>query len=107
MFRERLMLSRVLRNAALAISNIEFLFMTWVATCAKNWHYGKSETSQSLTLIRVIGTFAFARCGLFSGANLAMGSTQQPTRAKEAFPLLVEVIPGKLNVKVFLLDIHY
>jgi len=53
MFGERLILSRVLRNAALVISKIEFPFMTWVPTCAKNCHYGKTETRKSLTLTSV------------------------------------------------------
>src|ERR1700756_4299668 len=107
MFGERLILSGVLRDVALEASKIEFLFMSWVATCTKNWHYGKFETKGSLTLIRVTGRFVFALCGLFGRANSATGNTQRPTSAKEAFPLSVEVIPGKLKVKVFLHDIHY
>ena len=50
------------------------------------------------------GTVATALLGWFRRANAVVTGQQQPA-ARDAFPHSVEVIPGKLNVKMFLHDV--
>lgn len=50
------------------------------------------------------GAFVIALLGWFRRAK-AVAIGQQPSPARDAFPHSVEVIPGKLNVKIFLHDV--
>ena len=51
--------------------------------------------------------FAIPLIAWFSRARGRAENARQPKTSKEAFPQLVEVIPSKLNVRVFLRDVNY
>ena len=54
--------------------------------------------------IGLAGAFVIALLGWFRRAK-AVATGQQPPPARDAFPHSVEVIPGKLSVKIFLHDV--
>jgi hypothetical protein len=56
--------------------------------------------------IRLAGAFATALLGWFRRTK-TVATGQQPLTVKNAFPHSVEVIPGKLSVKIFLHDITF
>ena len=53
----------------------------------------------------LVGAFAIALSGWFRRVKAAATTSQQPITANDKFPQSVEVIPGKLRVKIFLHDI--